>query len=70
MIESKVVSEWIAEGEARMLLRLLKQKFPPGPPAELAAVIQGNHDTEQLARWFDAAVVAQSLDEFRQALST
>jgi hypothetical protein len=76
MVESQQVLEWIAEGEVKgeikgkigSLLRLLERKFPPGPPAEVRAVIQSCTDPELWERWFDAAVVAHSLEEFQQAL--
>jgi hypothetical protein len=48
MTESQQVLEWITEGEIKgrivekveSLLRVLQKKFPPGPPADLVAVIQ------------------------------
>ncbi|MBY0522842.1 MAG: hypothetical protein K2R98_05570 [Gemmataceae bacterium] len=74
MIESQQVLEWITEGEIKakvqVLRRLLEKKFPPGPPAELTAVINGCTDLSRLALWFDAAIDARSLDEFRQAMRT
>ena len=71
MVESQQVLEWINEGEIKgqikSLLRLLERKFPPGPSAELRAVIQSCTDPALWARWFDAAVAAQNLEEFQQA---
>jgi hypothetical protein len=73
--DSQVIQEWIAQGEvmgevkgqATALLRLLARRFPPGLPAEVAAVIRGATDVAQLQRWFDLAVDADSLETFRRA---
>jgi hypothetical protein len=74
MIESQQVLEWIAEGEIKgeikSLLRLLQRKFPPGPPEDLVSLIQSCTETSLVARWFDAAIDAQSLDDFRRMLRT
>jgi hypothetical protein len=77
MTESQQVLEWIAEGEAKgerknkvaYLLRVLQRKFPPGPPPELVSIIQSTTDSTLLTRWFDAAFDAQSLDDFRRAMT-
>jgi hypothetical protein len=74
MIESQQVLEWIAEGEAmgeikgevNALLRLLSKRFPPGPPEELRGAIRAA-TLEQLQRWFDLALDANSLESFRRA---
>jgi hypothetical protein len=82
MEESQQVLEWIAEGEARgeakgeargeargeanALVRLLEKRFPPGAPADAVAAIRSSTDVEQLRRWFDLAVEADSLAAFRQ----
>jgi hypothetical protein len=77
--ESEQVLEWIAEGEvkgraqgeaeawANGLLKVLRARFPPGAPPEVAAIIQATTDLEQLRRWFDEALDAASLDAFRKA---
>ena len=79
MVQSQQVLEWMAEGEAKgriqgeleakrqTLLRLLAKRFSPGAPADLMAVVQASKDSEQLSRWFDAAVDAATLAEFRKA---
>ena len=41
--------------------RFLQRKFPPGPPADLVALIQASTDPEQISGWFDAAFDASSL---------
>lgn len=73
MIESQVVLEWINQGKvasrAEDLLRLLQKRFPPGAPVDLAAAIKASQDPETLSRWFDAALDADTLDDFRKALS-
>ncbi len=72
MRDSQVVAEWITEGkiEGKVgdILRLLEKRFPPGAPTEVAATIKASTNIEQLNRWFDAAIDAASLDEFRQAM--
>jgi hypothetical protein len=73
--ESQQVLEWMAQGEARgetkrqirSLLRSLELRFPPGAPPDLAAHIQSTTDLVQLSQWFDAAVTASSLADFRQS---
>jgi hypothetical protein len=74
MRDSQVVQEWIAEGEIigeiKALLRLLEKKFPPGAPAELKETINKSTNLDQLKRWFDAAIDAGSLDEFRRVVSS
>ena len=73
MVQSQQVLEWMAEGELgakrQMLLRLLNKRSPPGAPAEVTNAIQASKDPEQISRWFDAAVDAASLAEFRKAMS-
>jgi hypothetical protein len=63
--QSEAVLEWQAEASARMLLRLLALRFPPGAPEDLATTIQRTTDNQTLERWFDAAYNARSLEEFR-----
>ncbi|MBL8795192.1 MAG: hypothetical protein JNM56_14905 [Planctomycetia bacterium] len=73
MVESQVVLGWInqgkASGKAEALLRLLQKRFPPGAPADLAADIKACQDPEALSRWFDAALDATALDDFRKSMS-
>ena len=77
MIESQQVLEWIAEGEAKgraeseaeLLLRLLALRFPPGASAALITQIRATRDADQLTRWFDAAVLAPSLEAFQQSMA-
>jgi hypothetical protein len=73
MLESSVVDEWKAEGEAKGmakakredLMRVLHFRFPALVPTELEAVIQAQTDLETLSHWFEAALRATSLEEFR-----
>jgi hypothetical protein len=73
MVESQVVLEWINQGKASSrvedLLRLLQKRFPPGAPADVTAAIKASKDPEQLSRWFDAALDAATLDDFRKAMN-
>jgi len=68
MVESQAVLEWMAQAQAKTLLRLLKKKFPPGPPPEMAATILACRDAPKLEVWLDAVIDAGSLDEFRRAM--
>jgi len=60
-----------AEAEIRTtrknLLRLLELKFSAPLPADLVSTFQATTDLDKLTRWFDAAVTAPSLKEFRTA---
>jgi hypothetical protein len=73
MIDSPQFVEWIREakgevrGRAQSLLRLLEKKFPSGLPTSLAARIQASANGVEIAHWFDAAIDARSLDDFRRA---
>jgi hypothetical protein len=71
MWESQIVREWKAEGrlegERDSLLRLLRGRFPPEVPADLAQSIAQTTDLEELRRWFDVAMTTPSLDAFRTA---
>jgi hypothetical protein len=84
MVESQQVLEWMAQGEAKgkaeglaegevkdrvsALLRLLELRFPPAVPADLETTIRTTTDLEVLLRWFDAAAIADSLDDFRRVI--
>ena len=57
-----------AEGKAEALLEALEFRFPPGAPAELAALIRSTTDLAKLKRWSAVALKAASLDEFRADL--
>jgi hypothetical protein len=77
MIQSQQVLEWMAEGKVagkregkvegkrEALVRLLELKFQKVPPEVLAA-LQATDDLDQLGRWFDLAVTAPTLPDFRQ----
>ncbi|MGH7174422.1 MAG: hypothetical protein ACRELG_29500 [Gemmataceae bacterium] len=69
---SQQVQEWQNEAELKRLradlLRVL-EKHGNGPvPKDLAEAIQTTEDLNLLSRWFDAALDANSFDEFRAAL--
>ncbi len=69
---SQQVLEWQNEGERKGrqadLLRVL-EKHGKGPvPSDLMEAIQATEDINLLSRWFDAALEANSLDDFRAAM--
>jgi hypothetical protein len=80
MRESQVIVEWQADAKARGLaqgqaeraradlLRVLQLRFPGAVPSDLATRVERLTDLDELARWFDAAVTAPSLDAFRVAV--
>ena len=75
-----MMKEWKAEGhaegmaegmalgmqEARRtdLLKVLRMRFPD-LPSDIALMIRGMSDLDQLGRWFDAALVAPTAEMFR-----
>ena len=73
MTESKIVNEWIAQGEAKgraegritALLELLSDKFTTVPP-EVETAIRGTTALDRLRAWAATAAKAASLDDFRQ----
>ncbi|HKI33149.1 MAG TPA: hypothetical protein VKA46_14960 [Gemmataceae bacterium] len=72
MWQSQVIREWKAEArleEKRAhLLRLLRKRFPPEVPTDLALMIEQTADPEILTRWFDYAATTTTLDAFRNAV--
>ncbi len=58
------------EGERDALLRLLRKKFSPTLPADLAATITACADGPRLERWFDSAIDADTLEAFRHAMTS
>src|SRR5205809_6395627 len=69
--ESQQVLEWQAEGEVRGrradILRLLEKRCKAPVPSDLAEAIEATQDLDLLLRWFDAAVEADTFDDFRAA---
>jgi hypothetical protein len=67
--ESKIVNEWIAQGEAKgrvtALLELLADKFTTVPP-EVETAIRGTTAQDRLRAWAATAAKAANIDEFRQ----
>ena len=59
-------AEGRAEGGAESLLRLLGRRFSAPVPPDLATTIRASKDTTQLDQWFDAAITAASLEDFRR----
>jgi predicted transposase YdaD len=55
------LEQGLRAGEARLLVRLIGQRFGPLPPAERARIEAA--DAERLLRWGERVLVARSLDE-------
>ena len=73
MRESQVVLEWQREAEIershKLILRLLELRHRQAVPPDLVTTVNASHDLEELSRWFDLAVTADSLEAFRNALA-
>jgi hypothetical protein len=69
---SQQVLEWQNEGELKgrraALLRALEKRGKGPVPSDLAEAIQATEDMDLLSRWFDAALEANTLDDFRAAV--
>jgi hypothetical protein len=69
---SQQVLEW--QNEAHLsrqranLLRALEKRCKATIPGDVAELIDNTHDMELLTRWFDAAIDANSYDDFRKAV--
>jgi hypothetical protein len=76
MRESQYIKRWESVGEERgllkksraFLLKFLRQLEDPVPEAVRLA-IEGTNDDATLDRWFDAAISAKSMAEFRKAMN-
>ena len=74
--ESQQVLEWQeqAREETRLqvtrrnLLRVLELRFQTSVPPDLAAAVTETTDLNALGRWFDAALTADTLDDFRATM--
>lgn len=66
--ESQVVLGWKLEARRADLLHVLRVRFRTEVPADLAAVVEGISDPDELTRWFNAALTSDSLEEFRAAV--
>jgi hypothetical protein len=79
--ESQQVLEWQAEArkeglvegkveEARAkILRVLQVRFGADVPADLSALVEAQANLDVLNRWFDQALTAATLDDFRAAVT-
>jgi hypothetical protein len=75
--QSQQVLEWQAiaekrgkaEGKAEWLLRVLQRRFASVVPADLEAAIRGISEQAQLDPLLDAALAADSLDDFRRTVN-
>jgi hypothetical protein len=78
VLQSRQVLEWqeMAAAKTRLatrresLLRVLRLRFPVALPQDLQTAIQETTDLDKLDLWFDAAVLAPSLDAFRVAVQS
>jgi hypothetical protein len=60
-----IVREWQAEALQDALLKMLHKRFPGGLPEDLLGAIRAQLDPDRVTGWFDAAVDAPTLDQFR-----
>jgi hypothetical protein len=74
MWESQVIREWKTEAQVELqrknLREVLRSRFPPEVPTDLAERIDQTTDLGALTRWFGAALTAPTLDAFRGAVQT
>ncbi len=72
MWQSEVIREWKTAGgleaQRSSLLKVLRARFQPELPADLAQRIEQTTDLNLLTRWFDAALAMPTLDAFRSAI--
>lgn len=72
MQESKIVQEWQRaarlQGQRDMLLRVLERRFRLPIPEDLASAVMDLGDVDDLDRCLDAALAADSLEAFREAV--
>jgi hypothetical protein len=74
--ESQVIKEWTEQARAEekilnlraSVARALDRRFPGPLPEDLLAAIVAATDPDELSLWFDAALTASSLDDFRAAV--
>lgn len=69
MIESPLIAELLANAQLKIrvekLLRVIQKRLGE-PSEEMTASIRACADSDQLDRWFDAALEAEALPQFRQ----
>jgi hypothetical protein len=70
MWQSQVIREGKAQTQRSNLLKVLRARFQPELPADLAQKIEQTKDLDVLTRWFDAALTTTTLDAFRTAMQT
>jgi hypothetical protein len=76
MFESQLMREWTAEAcrqtelatQRKLLLLLLKLRFPEPVPEEFVGLINRQESGELLQDWFLAGIGAASLEEFLAVL--
>jgi hypothetical protein len=56
-----IAEQWMAEGQATIILRLMSRRFGPLPDAYRQKVLAGS--LEELDAWADALLEARTLDE-------
>jgi hypothetical protein len=67
--EKRGKTEGKAEGKVEWLLRVLQRRFASAVPAELEAAIRGITEQAKLDPLLDAALAADSLDDFRRTVN-
>lgn len=76
MVESQVIGRWKQEGrqegqlemQRKDLLKVLRSRFGATLPSEVETAVQQQTQPDVLARWFDAALAADSLEAFRAGM--
>jgi hypothetical protein len=66
--ESLFLREVRMEERAENLLRVLRSRFPGAVLRDVEERVQAEQKPDELSRWFDLALSAASLDDFRAAL--
>jgi hypothetical protein len=70
MKESTLAREWRMEGRVETrredLLRVLRARFPGVALGDVEARVHAEQRPDELSRWFDLALRAASLDDFRR----
>lgn len=74
MNESQVANEWRMQGRVRekraTVQRALELRFRAPIPPDLLEALQALTTLDDLSRWFDAALMTNTIEEFRAAVQS